>query len=151
MASHVHPHIHMQCSNNTVYEGTLYGTDVVEVKRSRSPPGRLDRGSKITFHSSRLHLILLPVREKKSKQGEAGIHPDYTKEVYDEAEAFSTRVTNGNVLLASRGCWSVTVRRRQTPMFRKARSKWIPSDEQGRLTAAGLMGGRATAQQLQPD
>lgn len=54
----------MQCSNNTLYEGTLYVTDDVEVKRSRSPPGRLDLGSKITFHSSRLHLILLPVREK---------------------------------------------------------------------------------------
>lgn len=58
-----HTHTPTRGSNNALYDGIMYVTDDVEVMRSRFPPGRLDLGSKITFHSSRLCLLLLPVRE----------------------------------------------------------------------------------------
>lgn len=74
------PHTHTYTgSNNTLYEGIMDVRDDVEVRRSRFPPGRLDLSSEITFHSSRLRLLLLPVREEK--QSKAGIHPGHTKEV----------------------------------------------------------------------
>lgn len=68
----------------------MYVTDDVEVKGSRFPPGRLDLGSKITFHSSRLRLLLLPVREKKQSKARLEFIQNTQRKSGDEAETYST-------------------------------------------------------------